>query len=215
MAEPLQPKRRVAGAKPDAPSLVLASKSAARRQMLLDAGVPVVVDSAGIDEESVKAGLRAEGATPHEVAEVLAELKATRISPRHPGALVLGADQMLECEGKWFDKPADTAGAAAHLKALSGQSHRLIASAVIVKDGTRIWHQVDSAELTMRPLSDAFIAAYLDAVGDDALHSVGAYQLEGLGAQLFTRVRGDYFTVLGLPLLPLLEFLRTHGVIAR
>jgi septum formation protein len=215
MAEPLQPKQRVAGAKPDASSLVLASKSAARRQMLLEAGVPVVVDSAGIDEESVKAGLRAEGATPHEVAEVLAELKATRISPRHPGALVLGADQMLECEGKWFDKPADAAGAAAHLKALSGQSHRLIASAVIVKDGTRIWHQVDSAELTMRPLSDAFIAAYLDAVGDDALHSVGAYQLEGLGAQLFTRVRGDYFTVLGLPLLPLLEFLRTHGVIAR
>lgn len=215
MAEPLQPKRRVAGAKPDAPSLVLASKSAARRQMLLDAGVPVVVDSADIDEESVKAGLRAEGATPHEVAEVLAELKATRISPRHPGALVLGADQMLECEGKWFDKPADTAGAAAHLKALSGQSHRLIASAVIVKDGTRIWHQVDSVELTMRPLSDAFIAAYLDAVGDDALHSVGAYQLEGLGAQLFTRVRGDFFTVLGLPLLPLLAYLRTHGVIAR
>jgi septum formation protein len=140
-------------------------------------------------------------------------MKAHRVAGRHGGALVLGADQMLECNGDWFDKPVDRAAAAETLRRLSGRTHRLIACAVIVKDGGRIWHQIDSADLTVRPLGEDFIAAYLDAIGDDAFKSVGAYQIEGPGAQLFTRVRGDYFTVLGLPLLPLLGFLREHGVV--
>lgn len=211
-AGPHMPERHIPVA--DAPPVVLASGSGARRRMLLDAGIPLSVDTPAIDEESVKASLGAEGAQARDVAEALAELKAQRISPRHAGALVIGADQMLECDGVWFDKPADRAHAAAHLRTLSGRTHHLVAAVVVVRDGTRIWHHVDSAELTMRPLSDVFIDAYLDALGPAALESVGAYQLEGLGAQLFTRVRGDYFTVLGLPLLPLLDLLRNHKVVA-
>jgi len=201
-------------ADPEAPRLVLASQSPTRRKLLQDAGVPVALaDRPGVDEDEVKAAFRADGAGPADVAEALAEMKAQRVSARHGGALVVGADQMLECDGVWFDKPADRDGAAAHLRALSGKTHRLIACAVVVKDGTRIWHHLDSAELTVRPLGEDFIARYLDAVGDAALQSVGAYQLEGLGAQLFSRVRGDYFTVLGLPLLPLMDLLRNHGVL--
>ncbi len=203
----------IARAAPTAPALVLASKSAARRRMLRDAGVPAISDSAGIDEDEIKAAMRAEGASASEVAESLAELKARRISSRHPGALVLGADQMLALDDVWLDKPRSRDEAAQHLAMLSGRSHGLIVSAVIVQDGTRIWHHSDRAELKMRPLSETFIAAYLDAMGDGVLETVGGYRLEGLGAQLFTRVMGDYFTVLGLPLLPLLDFLRNHEVV--
>ncbi|MBI3453034.1 MAG: Maf family protein [Rhodospirillales bacterium] len=138
---------------------------------------------------------------------------SARTASRHPGALVIGADQMLDCNGVWFDKPVDRAHAAAQLAALSGKTHRLISVAVAVQNGTRLWHATDTAKLIMRPLSDEFIAVYLDTVGDAACASVGAYQLEGLGAQLFARVDGDYFTILGLPLWPLLGFLRAHGVI--
>lgn len=205
----------IAGSDPAAPPLVLASRSPARRQMLRAAGVPCTVDAADVDEADVKASLRGEGASAEACAEVLAEFKAARVSPRHPGALVLGADQMLACEDQWFDKPRDRGEAAAQLRSLSGRTHELLACAVIVHDGTRIWHQSDRASLTVRELSDGFIDAYLDALGEDALQSVGAYQLEGLGAQLFARVRGDYFTVLGLPLLQLLEFLRNRGVVPR
>ena len=120
---------------------------------------------------------------------------------------------MLECEGTWFDKPGDLNQAVEHLEALSGRTHRLVSSACVVRDGTCLWHHGDHARLTMRPLSDAFIDAYLTAVGERALDSVGAYQLEGFGAQLFSRVEGDYFTILGLPLLPLLEFMRLHRVL--
>jgi septum formation protein len=198
----------------EAPAFVLASQSPTRRALLENAGVPVAAaERPGVDEDEVKAAFRADGAGPADVAEALAEMKAHRVASRHGGALVLGADQMLECDGDWFDKPADRDGAAETLRRLSGRTHRLIASAVIVKDGGRIWHQIDSAELTVRPLGEDFIAAYLEAIGDAAFKSVGAYQIEGPGAQLFTRVRGDYFTVLGLPLLPLLGFLREHGVV--
>jgi septum formation protein len=127
---------------------------------------------------------------------------------------VLGCDQMLECGGVWFDKPPDRAHAAAHLRALAGKTHRLVSAVVAYRKMVRVWHHVDSAKLVMRPLSDSFIESYLDRAGDDARASVGAYQLESLGAQLFTRVEGDYFTVLGLPLLPLLGFLRANGVVA-
>ncbi len=130
-------------------------------------------------------------------------------------ALVIGADQILDCDSAWFDKPLDRMRAAADLRALSGKRHSLATVVCVVRDDLRLWHHRESARLTMRPLGDAFIEAYLDAIGEDSLASVGAYQLEGLGAQLFSRVEGDYFTILGLPLLPLLEFLRNHGVVAR
>ncbi|MDP1838561.1 MAG: Maf family protein, partial [Reyranella sp.] len=117
-----------------------------------------------------------------------------------------------DCNGVWFDKPVDRAHAQAHLRALSGRTHRLATAAVVFRNGQRVWHHVEHARLTMRPLDDAFIARYLDAAGADAFASVGAYQLEGLGAHLFSHVDGDYFTILGLPLLPLLSFLAGHGI---
>jgi septum formation protein len=120
---------------------------------------------------------------------------------------------MLECDGIWFDKPADLAAARAQLRALRGRAHHLVSAAVLVKDGQRIWHHVDRAELVMRDFSDSFLDDYLSKVGDDVLNSVGAYHLEGLGAQLMSRVRGDFFTVLGLPLLPALAILRSHGML--
>jgi septum formation protein len=199
---------------PGGQNVVLASASPSRHRLLADAGLDVTTEAARIDEAEVKAALRAEGADAAQVAETLAELKAQRVARRHPGALVIGADQMLECNGVWFDKPPDLEHAAAHLASLGGRTHELVSCACVVRDGARLWHHRDRARLTMRPLSQDFIASYLTAVGEGALASVGAYQLEGLGAQLFSRVEGDYFTILGLPLLPLLDFLRNNGVLA-
>ncbi|MDQ2102955.1 Maf family protein [Azospirillum isscasi] len=196
------------------PTVVLASGSRTRAEMLERAGVRVTLAPTAVDEEEIKLAARAEGAPVEDVAEALAELKAQRVTRKHPGALVIGADQMLECEGRWFDKPADRAAARAQLQELRGRTHRLVSCAVVIRDGERLWHHVDRARLTMRPFSDAFLDSYLNAAGDDVLGSVGAYHLEGLGAQLFHRVDGDFFTILGLPLLPLLGFLRVHGVIA-
>lgn len=201
-------------AKPEAPRLVLASASPSRASVLRHAGIAALNEPAQLDEAEVKAALRADGAGPRDIAETLAELKAQKVSRRRPGAFVIGADQMLECEGDWLDKPTDLAQAADQLRFLSAKTHRLISAVCVVRDGTRLWHHVAVASLTVRPLSEAFIAAYLAAVGPAALSSVGAYQLEGLGAQLFTRIEGDYFAILGLPLLPLLDFLRNHEVIA-
>ncbi|KAA0685146.1 Maf family protein [Azospirillum brasilense] len=196
------------------PTVVLASGSRTRAEMLERAGVRVALAPAAVDEEEIKLAARAEGAPVEDVAEALAELKAQRVTRKHPGALVIGADQMLECEGRWFDKPADRDAARVQLQELRGKTHRLVSCAVVIRDGERLWHHVDRARLTMRPFSDAFLESYLNAAGDDVLGSVGAYHLEGLGAQLFHRVDGDFFTILGLPLLPLLGFLRVHGVIA-
>ncbi|WP_437360026.1 Maf family protein [Inquilinus limosus] len=194
-------------------ALVLASGSATRRMMLEAAGVAVTVSPAAIDEAEVKASMKAEGASPADVAEALAVLKAQRASRRRPGALVIGADQMLDCDGVWYDKPADRAAARDQLLALCGRTHTLTSTAVAVRDGERVWHATDRARLTMRPFSHVFLEGYLDAVGDAVLSSVGGYQLEGRGAQLFAKVEGDHFTILGLPLLPLLGFLRDHGVL--
>lgn len=191
--------------------IILASGSATRRAMLEGAGVAFVVDTAPVDESAVKDAMRAETDNPARVAEVLAELKATRVAARHPGAIVIGADQMLECERVWFDKPADRAAARAQLLALRDKTHRLVSSVVAMRDGQRLWHHTESARLTMRRFSDAFLDQYLDRAGDAVLASVGAYQLEGLGAQLFMAVDGDHFTILGLPLLALLDFLRENG----
>lgn len=198
----------------DAPAVVLASASVIRADMLRRTGVPCTIDPARVDEEEVKRGMRGTGATAADLAETLAELKARKISARHPNALVIGADQVLDCQGQWFDKPADRAAARAQLLALRGKMHELVSCACVLRDGERLWHHIGRARLTIRPFSEAFLDGYLDRAGDAILQSVGAYQLEGQGAQLFSRVDGDYFTILGLPLLPLLDFLRNHGVIA-
>ena len=194
-------------------TLVLASASPSRRAMLEAAGLDCVIDPPAVDEGSIKQAMRADGAGPADVAEALAEMKAKQVSRRHPNAMVVGADQMLECGTVWFDKPVDRDHARGHLQALRGKSHRLIASVVVVQNEARQWHFNGSVTLTMRPFSDGFLDDYLDRAGDRVLTSVGAYQLEGIGAQLFNKVDGDYFTVLGLPLLPLLDYLRTRGVL--
>ena len=196
-----------------AATIVLASASPARAALLRAAGIPIRVDAAAIDEAEVKASLRAVGAEPAAVAEALAELKAQRVSRRHPGSLVIGADQVLECDGILFDKPADLAAARSQLLALRGRRHQLVSAAVLVRDGQRLWHHVARADLTMREFSTDFLDRYLRSAGGATLSSVGAYQLEGVGAQLFSSVDGDYFTILGLPLLPLLGILREHGVL--
>ena len=197
----------------ESPEVILASASDARAAILARAGVVARRQAAQIDETDIKASLRAEGAEPSQVAETLAELKARRISRQADDSLVIGADQLLESDGAWFDKPAGRSQAAVDLRALSGKTHSLFTAVCVLRDGAHLWHHNARACLTMRPLSDTFIDAYLEAAGAEALGSVGAYQLEGLGAQLFARVEGDYFTILGLPLLPLLDFLRGHGVV--
>ena len=196
----------------EAPEVVLASESRWRLEMLRRAGLKIRAEPARIDESEIKTSLRVERADAAAAAETLAELKAIKISRQAPGALVIGADQILECEGRWFDKPPDRAGAAAHLRALRGKSHALETAACVVRDGVRIWHHREAPRLTVRPLDEAFIESYLDAAGPEILETVGAYRLDDIGAQLFTKVSGDYFTILGLPLLPLLGFLREHGV---
>lgn len=206
----------VARLRPDgarAPSIVLASGSRTRADMLRQAGLEIRVEKPTVDESEFKRSLRLEGASAADVAVFLADMKASTISRRHQDALVVGADQMLECDGVWFDKPVDRADARNHLRCLSGKRHKLISGVVVAKAGARIWHHLSVASLAMRPLSESFIDAYLDALGDTVCDTVGAYQLESVGAQLFTAVEGDYFTVLGLPLLPLLDFLRTHGAL--
>lgn len=195
--------------------VILASASRIRLDLLLRAGVPARAEPARIDEAEVKTALGAEGADAREVAESLAELKAQRTSRRNAGTLVIGADQLLDCDGRWFDKPESRERAAADLRALAGKRHALVTSVCVMRDGQRLWHHTEAAYLTMRPLSDAFIADYLEAAGDEVLGSVGAYQIEALGAQLFSHIEGDYFSILGLPLLPLLEFLRNHGIMPR
>jgi septum formation protein len=206
------PPRRFAGPRAADTRLVLASASPARARILSAAGIDFEQKPAAVDEEEMKAALRAEKAGPDEAATALAEMKAIRVSTREPGALVIGADQILDCDGTWFDKPADRAAAEASLTALAGHAHTLISAACVARDGTRLWHGVGRATLHMRALEPDLIAAYLDAAGPEVLSSVGVYQLEALGAHLFSRIEGDYFTILGLPLLPLLAFLREHGV---
>lgn len=198
-----------------AATIILASASMVRADMLERAGLSVLRDPAGIDEDEVKRSFRREGGDAASCAMALAEAKAMRVSNRHADRLVIGADQMLVCEHHWFDKPRDRAEARAHLASLRGKRHELLTAAAVARNGAVLWRLLERPFLFMRPFSDEFLDSYLAAVGDDALASLGAYQLEGLGAQLFARIEGDYFSVLGLPLLPLLDFLRGHGVVMR
>lgn len=193
--------------------LVLASRSAARRDILVAAGVPVEVRPADLDERSLEAG--AGSAAPGGVAAFLAREKALVVARANPGRLVLGADQTLALGARRFAKPADRAAAREQLRALSGQAHELHSAVVFVQDATMLFEHVGVARLTMRSLSDRLLDLYLDAAGDTATASVGAYQIEGLGVQLFERLDGDYFTILGLPLLQALDFLRRRGCLAQ
>ncbi len=192
--------------------LILASASPSRRQMLHNAGLAFEVAPAGVDEDEVKRSLAAERAGGRDIATTLAELKAVAVSRRRPEALVIGADSTLACEGTLFDKPPTLAAARSQLQALRGRTHELVSAAVVARGGARIWQETRAGRLTMRPFSDAFLDAYLARTGEAICGSVGAYHLEGLGAHLFSRIDGDYFTILGLPLLPLLVFLADHGI---
>ena len=194
--------------------LMLASRSTVRRTLLEAAGVPVEICPADIDERGLESAAMAQSAGGA-VAALLAREKASVIAGRNRGRLILGADQTLSLDGRRFAKPADRMAARAQLRALSGRAHELYSAIAFVQDGTVLFEYVGVARLTMRTVSDRFLDDYLDAVGDAATASVGAYQLEGLGIQLFERLDGDYFTVLGLPLLTALDFLRRHGCLAQ
>jgi septum formation protein len=193
--------------------LVLASRSAVRRTLLEAAGVPVEICPADIDERGAEAGAPLQA--PVAIAALLAREKAALIAERNRGRLVLGGDQTLSLDGRRFSKPADRSAAREQLRTLSGRTHELYSAIAFVQDGAVLFEHVGVARLTMRTISDRFLDDYLDAVGAAATASVGAYQLEGFGIQLFERLDGDYFTVLGLPLLTALGFLRRQGCLAQ
>jgi septum formation protein len=195
-------------------TLILASASAARRRLLADAGIVAETDPASIDESAIKAECRRTGRSSADCTACLAEAKARAVAARHPGDLVLGADQLLDCAGEWYDKPRDREEARNQLRRLRGRSHELATAATIVRDDERLWQAVERPRVTIRAFSDAFLERYLDAMGERVLKTVGGYEFEGLGAQLMEKVEGDYFAILGLPLLPLLHFLRGAGALA-
>ncbi|WP_376702621.1 Maf-like protein [Mesorhizobium sp. ISC25] len=196
-----------------AEKIILASGSPFRKALLVNAGVTVEAVPASVDERALEAPLQNSGVSPEDVALVLAEAKATEVSERKPGALVLGCDQTLSLSDQLFHKPADMEGARRHLLALSGKTHQLNSAVVLARDGQVLWRHVGIANLTMRKLDPAFIGRHLARVGAKALSSVGAYQIEGEGIQLFEKIEGDYFTIVGLPLLPVLAKLRELGAI--
>ena len=193
--------------------LGLASRSAARRALLEAAGIPIEPRPADLDERSLEANVISQ--EPTAVACLLARQKAASVAKSHPGRLILGADQTLALGSKRFSKSPDRLAARAQLQALRGRTHELHAAIAFVQDGAVVFEHVETARLTMRAFSDDFLDAYLETVGKAAFTSVGGYQLEGLGVQLFERIKGDYFTILGLPLLQALDFLRRQGCLAR
>jgi septum formation protein len=197
----------------ETPRLILASQSVSRRALLAAAGLAFEAVPARVDEDAVKRAARAEAASPDEAALLLASLKAERVARSRPEALVIGCDQILVCDGAWFDKPRDMAEAAEHLLRLRGRSHTLVTAVVCRIGGEAAWQHVATPRLTMRRFSDAFLDAYLAAEGEALLSSVGAYRLEGLGVHLFDRIEGEHAAILGLPLLALLGFLRQHGAL--
>jgi septum formation protein len=194
--------------------LILASRSQARFTLMSNAGLIVTAVPPEVSETALKAVRLAENASPAAIAADLAVAKATEVSARYPKALVIGADQTLELDGRLFDKPADLAEARAQLLALRGRSHKLHAAVALVRGGGILWRTLETATLQMRQFSEAFLAQYLVAEAGEILHCVGAYRLEGLGAQLFEAIDGDYFTILGLPLVGVLQALRSIGEIS-
>ncbi|HAJ46803.1 MAG TPA: septum formation protein Maf [Alphaproteobacteria bacterium] len=194
-------------------TLILASQSRWRQALLKAAGVAFTAEAAYIDESAIIASMQHRKATPRDIADALAELKAAKISARFPDTHVIGSDQVLECEGKLFEKARTLSEARDTLRALRARQHRLISAAVIVRNGSPVWRAVDEATLKMRDFSDAFLETYLQQAGDIVTTSVGAYTIEGPGIQLFAQVRGDQFTIMGLPLLPLLQALRDQGLL--
>jgi septum formation protein len=193
--------------------IVLASGSPTRVRLLENAGLRFTATAAPVDERAVEKPLRDRGATSVEVAATLAAAKALAVSKSEKDALVIGADQVLDLDGRQWSKAASRDDAAAQLRALSGKTHSLVSAVAAARGGEVVWRHMAEARLTMRSLTDADIAAHLARVGDAALKSVGTYQIEGAGIRLFERIDGDYFTILGLPLLPLLAFLRQLGEI--
>jgi septum formation protein len=195
--------------------LILASQSAARRAVLEAAGIAFEAMAPMVDEESAKAALRRDGISPRDLADALAELKALKLSRRFLADLVLGCDQTLSLDdGTMFDKPDSVTALKAQLASLSGKTHNLWSAAVLAQGGTAIWRHIERCKMTVRPLSDAFIDAYVEAEGDALLGCVGGYRIEARGVQLFSHIEANHFAILGLPLLPLLDILRARRVIA-
>lgn len=194
--------------------LVLASQSASRRAMLDAAGVPYEAVSPQVDEESAKASLLAAKVAPRDLADALAELKALKLSGLDPTALVLGGDSVVALkDGRLLDKPVSREDAAEHLRAMSGGTHDIYSAAVIAEGGRPVWRHVDRARLTVRSLSDAFIEEYLDEEWPAISGCVGCFRIEGMGVQLFSGLQGSQFTILGMPLLNILDYLRVRGVL--
>ncbi len=193
--------------------IVLASGSSIRAQLLRNAGVPFTAQTAKVDEETAKRALLAEGAPPRDIADTLAEMKARKVSDKTPGAMVLGCDQVLDFGGQLLSKPESPADALVQLRAMRGKQHMLLSAAVIYRDGEPIWRHVGQVRLKMRMSSDAYLRDYIDRNWDSIRHAVGAYKLEEEGVRLFATIDGDYFNVLGMPLLELLNFLAVKRVI--
>lgn len=196
------------------PQIILASASVIRRKMLADAGVTVDALPARVDEEGIRAALMADGAKPRDIADTLAEMKARKLADRNMEAVVIGSDQVLVFDGKVWGKAEDQGAARAQLAQLRGRSHMLISAVVVYHGGEPVWRHVAEVRLMMRDFSDAYLDDYMARNWEEVRHSVGAYQLEHEGSRLFDRIDGDYFTVLGMPLLPLLNYLSQRGFIA-
>jgi septum formation protein len=197
----------------EARPVVLASASETRRRLLEAAGITAIVDPSGVDEYAIKGRAREADGGPDALALALAGAKASAVWQRRAGALVIGADQLLVCGTRVFDKAVSTEQAEETLKFLRGRTHRLISAVILACDGLTIWRHTENAWLTMRPFSDTFLARYLEEAGDEVLQSVGAYRIEGRGIQLFSQIAGNHFTILGLPLLPLMKVLREQGAL--
>jgi len=193
--------------------LILASQSLSRRALLKGTGIDFETMPASVDETTIKESAQAEGVSAADTAILLADAKAARIAQRHPEAVIIGADQILVCDGAWFDKPADLAAAREHLHKLRNRPHELLTAVVVWRNGRRAWHHLATPRLTMRDFSEAFLDDYLAREGAFVTQSVGAYRLEGMGIQLMRDIRGEHTAILGLPLLPLLAYLRDAGAI--
>jgi septum formation protein len=197
-----------------APPIVLASSSETRLRLLRAAGLPVTAQPARIDEETVRAALEAEGAHPRDIADTLADMKARKIAERTPGAVVIGCDQVLEVDRRAWGKAPTREEARRQLLALRGRSHRLLSAVVLCHNGEPQWRHIGEARLTMRAFSDDWLDGYLSRNWDDLRHAAGGYLIEAEGVRLFSAIEGDWFTILGLPLLPLLDYLGQRGFIA-